>query len=167
MEISIVPLVVILQPILLGSSHIFGGIQHLHTLVHRLDAIVALVGDLESLARTLLGGHLDDTRCTTRTIERGLGSILQHRETLDVGRIDGGKGSHIGGDAIDDDQWVVATHDGGGTTHSHTVEHGDAVETIGRHVDTCRLAIQGIQGVVDHTFLQQFRFHDAHRPGET
>ncbi len=61
MEIGIISLVVVFQAILLGGGNIFGGIQHLHALVHGIDAIIAFVRNLKSLARALLGLHLDDT----------------------------------------------------------------------------------------------------------
>ena len=64
-EIGIISLIVILQPILLCSSYVFGGIEHLHTFVHRLYTIVSLVRNLKSLTRTLLGLYLDNARSTT------------------------------------------------------------------------------------------------------
>ena len=118
-EIGIKSLIVIFQPKLLRSSDVFGGIQHLHTLVHRLDAIVALVRNLESLTRSLLGLHLDNARSTTRTIKSGFTGILQHGKTFDISWIDSSKRCHIRGYAIDDDQRVVAAHDGSGTTNPH------------------------------------------------
>ncbi len=60
-EVGIISLVVIFQAILLGGGNIFGSIQHLHALIHRIDAIIAFVRNLKSLARALLGLHLDDT----------------------------------------------------------------------------------------------------------
>lgn len=118
---------------------------------------------MESLARTLLRLHLDDTRRTARPVERSLGSVLQYGETLDVGGIDGGKGSHIGSHPVDDDKRVVAAHDGSGAAHTDRIEHGDAVETVGGDVDTGRLSAQYIEGIVDHTFFQEFRLDNTGR----
>ena len=126
-EIGIAPLVVVILSPLPYSSGILGGTEHLQTLVHGLQAETAVVGDLESLARTLLCLDLNNARCTTRPVLGCLGGILQYGETLDVGRIDGSKSRHIARYAVDDDQRVVAAHDGGGTAHPHRVEHGDAV----------------------------------------
>ena len=164
-EIGIKSLVVIFQPILLRCSNVFGGIEHLHTLVHRLNAIVALVRNLESLARSLLGLHLDNTRSTTGTIESGFAGIFQHGKAFDISRIDSSKRCHIRCNAIDDNQRVVDAHDGSGTTNSHRVQHGNTVETIGSNVHTCRLSAQGIKGIIEHALLQQFRLHYAHRTG--
>ena len=162
-EIGIKSLIAIFQPKLLRSSDVFGGIQHLHTLEHRLDAIVALVRNLKSLTRSLLGLHLDNARSTTRTIKSGLTGILQHGKAFDISRIYRSKRCYIRGYTIDDDQWVVAAHDGSGTTNPHRVEHGNTVETIGSNVYTSRLSIQGIKGIIEYALLQQFRLHHAHR----
>ena len=119
MEIGIISLVAIFQAILLRSSDIFSGIQHLHALTHCLDAIVALVRDLESLTCSLLGLHLDNTRSSTRTIHCRFAGILQDSKALDVGWIDGGKRRHIRSYTINDDQRVIASHDGSSTTHTN------------------------------------------------
>ena len=162
-EISIISLVVILQSILLCSSNVFGGIEHLHTLVHRLYAIVALVRNLESLTRALLGLYLDNARSTTGTVECRFAGILQYSKTLDIGGIDCSKRRHIRSNTINNHQRIIAAHDRSCTANPDGVQHSNTVKTIGSDVNTCRLSAQGIQCIIEHTLLQEFRFHHAHR----
>ena len=162
-EIGIISLVVILQSILLCSSYVFGGIEHLHTLVHRLNAIVALVRNLKSLTRTLLGLYLNNARSTTGTIECRFAGILQYRKALDIGGIDCGKRCHIRCNTINNHQRIIAAHDRSRTTNADGVQHSDTVKTVCSDVNTCRLSAQGIQCIIEHTLLQKFWFHHAHR----
>ena len=66
------------------------------------------------VARTLLGSDDDDAVRSARTVDRGSRSILQHRERLDIARVD--RRERIGhardgvvrdGQTVDDDQRVV------------------------------------------------------------
>ena len=102
-----------------GSGEIFVSRQHIEFLRHRLNTYISLIRNLESLARTLLGLHLYHARSATRTIQSCLGSILQHRETLNVGRIDSGQCGNVARHAVDDDKRVVASNNRCGTTHSY------------------------------------------------
>ena len=102
-----------------GSGEIFVSRQHIEFLRHRLNTYISLIRNLESLARTLLGLHLYHARSATRTIQSCLGSILQHRETLNVGRIDSGQCGNVARHTVDDDKRVVASNNRCRTTHSH------------------------------------------------
>ena len=162
-EIGIISLIVILQPILLCSSNVFGGIEHLHTFVHRLYTIVSLVRNLKSLTRTLLGLYLDNARSTTGTIECRFAGILQYCKALYVGGIDCSKRRHIRSNTINNHQRIIAAHDRSCTANPDGVQHSNTVKTIGSDVNTCRLSAQGIQGIIEHTLLQKFRLHYTHR----
>ena len=91
--------------------HILFGVERFWHLVYVLPAHVSVVTYLYLAFLTLLGGDEDHTICSRRTIDSSRSSILEHVDTLDVGRVEG----------VD----VAA---------SHTV---DDVDRIGAAVGTC------------------------------
>ena len=161
-KIGIVAFIIILEPYFLRSSNVFCGIEHLHTLTHGLKSVVPLVRDLKSPTRSFLGLYLYDARGATRSIKSRFTGILQHRKTFNISRINSSKRSHIRCHPIDNNQRIVAAHDRRGATHTHRVEHGHSVKSIACHVHTCRLSVQGIECIIDHTLFEQFRLNNIH-----
>ena len=62
----------------------------------RVDALVHLEVEAQFAGRTFLGGDEDDTVRSTVAVEGARSGILQHRQALDVGRIDVGDASAEG-----------------------------------------------------------------------
>ena len=162
-EVGIISLVIIFQSQLLSSRNIFSSIEHLHTFIHSFDAIATLIRDLKSLTCTLFGFHLNNTRSTARTIKCSFAGIFQNRKTFYIRRINCCKCSHIRGYAINNNKWFVTSHNGSSTSNTNSVQHGDTVKSIGCDIDTGCLSTQCIEGIVKYAFLQEFRFHHAHR----
>ena len=67
--------------------HVLLCIQHLGHLVHVLPTHVTVVAHLYSSFLTLLGGDENHTVSSRRTVDGSRGSVLQHVDTLDVGRV--------------------------------------------------------------------------------
>ena len=133
----------------LCCGYIFFGVKHVEMFVHLLKSDVPLIRYLEPPASSLFCFYFYYTRRTAWAVHGSFGGILQNFEALDVGRIDGWKCKYVGSDAINQHQWVVASNDRGGATHTHTVEHGHSVKSVGGYVDTGSLAAQYIKGVVN------------------
>ena len=166
LEIGIISFIDIDQPQRLRRPDIPGGIQHVEPFVHVLETYRPVVIDLEPAALAALRPHLDDTRCTPRTVLGGLGGVLENREALDVGGVDGRQGGKVGGDTVDDDQRVVAAGKGGGTAHAHTRQHGHAVLSVRNDVYAHRLTRKGIECRTYQTFVHLFLPHFRYRPDD-
>ena len=98
-------------------------IQHVNPFVDGFETHGAVIGDMKLLAVSFLGGNLDDTCCASRTVLCCFRGILQNRETLDVGRVDGREGCQVGCHTVDDDQRVVATCQRGRSSDAYCRYH--------------------------------------------
>ncbi len=150
-EVGVVAAVVGVYAESLGGGEVVGSAEHVEVFVGGSETYASLVGNLKSAARPLAGGDDDDTRGTARPVLSGLGGILEYGETLDVAGVEGREGGDVGGDAVDDDQRVVAAHDGGCTTHADAIEHGHAVDTVGGDAHTGGLAVEHVEGILGDT----------------
>ena len=95
--------------------HVLLGVQELGHLLHVLDAVETVVCDGVLAGLALLGGHEDNTVCTTGTVDGAGCSVLEDVDALDVGgvqRID-----VTSGNAVDDVQRSIGT----GGTHTADV----------------------------------------------
>ena len=76
LEIGVAALVFAVETERLGRSDVAGTVEHVNGLVFRLEAEIAVVGDMKLCAAASLGFHLDDAGGTTRTVLCGLGGVL-------------------------------------------------------------------------------------------
>ena len=90
--------------------HVTGHAHHLGLHGRDLPAHLAVVGEVDLLPGTALGGDQDDTGGGLRTVDRGGCGILQHRDALHVVGID--VVDVVAGASVDDDQRVVVAHGG-------------------------------------------------------
>ena len=67
--------------------HILLSIQHLGQTIDIRPTDVTVVRHLDLTSLTLLGGHEDHTVSSSRTVDGAGCSVLQHVDTLDVGRV--------------------------------------------------------------------------------
>ena len=124
------------------------------------------VGNVTTHLGALLGRDHDDTVGCAGTVDGGCGSILQHGETLDVLRVDGGKRvTHTAdavvrhGQAVDHDERVVRRVERGAATDAdrrtgtrHTGTGGDdhtgalAAQQVGRGRDDTLIDFIGLDG---------------------
>ena len=144
-------------------------LQH-HGVVVTIQHVVALglpaglyterVVHLGCASCTTLGLDLNDAVGAAVTPDCCSSSILEHLDFLDVGRVDREQrcvGLFVGAGevegciriledvAVDDDEGLSATVDGGDTTQTHG-SAGTQVTRVGHDVKTCNLSLQGLVG---------------------
>ena len=130
------------------------GAQHRQVIAHGLHAAGGVITDAELAAAAPSGGNLDDARSAAGPVLRRLRRILEDGETVDVPRIHRPQRGKVAYHAVDDDQRVVTTRQGGGTAHAHRAEHRRLVGA--GHRDTGRLAGQGAQAAGHQTLVHLF-----------
>ena len=117
--------------------------------------------DSDLTTRTTLGLDADDTIGATRAPDSGSSGILHDVDALDIVHVDGKQGAigflcrcreidilgiwHIHDVAIDNDQRLRRTIDGGDTTHTHR-STCTQVTRVGNDVKTCDLTLQSLIG---------------------
>ena len=163
LEIGVETSVVVVESQCFGGGNVAISVEHSDFVVDRFEAHVAIVRNVKLRTMPLLGGHLYHSRGTTRTVGGRLCSIFQYCETGNVGRIDATQGREVAVNAVDDDQRVVATGEGGGSSHAHGTQHGHAVVTGGSYVYTNGLTGKGIKGGGDETFFHARLIHHIYR----
>ena len=157
-EIGVIPSVVVLQSQVLSRFDVLVAVEHLHSLESRLEAHVAVIGDMKLSAVAFLGGHLDDTRSSSGTVFCGFCGIFENGEALDVGRIDAGEGGKVGRHSVDDDKRVVAAGERSGASHPYAAEHGHSV-VARRHLYAGGLSAEGTERVGHESFVHALFGH--------
>ena len=82
-----------------------------------------VITDAERAAAAAAGGHFDDAGSPAGAVLRRLGGVLEHREAVDVSRIEGNERRKVADDPVDNDERVIAAGQRGRTAHAHRLEH--------------------------------------------
>ena len=122
----------------------------------------ARVVDRRMAGLTLLGGHEDDTVGTAATVDGGCRGVLQNVDRLDVAGVQRlNAGSRHEGHTVDHVERLVALVERTLTADADRTELTRAL--VGGDVDTCCLALQGLEGVVHRTVVQLLFANVDHR----
>ena len=84
---EVVRLVAGVDLLFVHDGHILAGIEHRRLAGHVLPTVIGIETDLCLTLTTIFGGHEHHTIGSLSTIDGSRGGILQHIDTLDIGRI--------------------------------------------------------------------------------
>ena len=118
--------------------HVTGHADHVGLHGGNLPAHLAVVGEVRPFLGAALGGDQDHAGSGLRTVDRGGGSVFQHRYALHVVGID--IVDVVAGASVDDNQRVVVAH---GRDTAHLDRTRSARRTaVARHEQTRNRALQ-------------------------